>query len=63
MGGRMNAAFFRRLAVQCEELLPQARTELIKEQLRLWAAEFRESASVPETPQPDERAETALDKA
>ena len=57
----MNAALFQRLALQCEELLPHARSELVKEQLRLWAAEFRERAAEAEMPQEDRATVAPLD--
>jgi len=57
----MNASVFWRLAVQCEELLPHARSELVKEQLRLWAAEFRERAAQAEMPEEDRATVAPLD--
>ena len=41
----MSAALFVRLAQQCRELLSRARTELVKEQLRLWISEFEQQAA------------------
>jgi len=40
----MDHALFLRLAEQCRELMPRARNELVREQLRLWAEEFAEQA-------------------
>jgi len=40
----MDRALFQRLAEQCRELMPQARNNLVREQLRLWAEEFTEQA-------------------
>jgi hypothetical protein len=41
----MDRALFLRLAEQCRELMPQARDNLVREQLRLWAEEFAEDAA------------------
>lgn len=38
----MKHVLFRRLAQQCRELMPAARTHQVREQLRLWAEEFEE---------------------
>ena len=41
----MSAALFFRLAQQCREMLSRARTEIVKEQLRLWIGEFEQQAA------------------
>ena len=38
----MDRTLFQRLAEQCRELMPRARNQLVREQLRLWAEEFAE---------------------
>ena len=42
----MNAQFFQRVAGQCREMMAQARTEIARRQLRLWAEEFEAQAAV-----------------
>ena len=47
LGGssNMNAQFFQRVAGQCREMMAQARTEIARRQLRLWAEEFEAEAA------------------
>jgi hypothetical protein len=49
LGGRvvergMSAEFFRRMALQCRDLMAVARTEAAKRQLRIWIDEFEAQA-------------------
>lgn len=41
----MNSEFYRRFARQCRELGLRARTQVVREQLLLWAEEFEAQAA------------------
>ena len=47
----MNREFLRRLAERVREMIPLARTDVAKEQLRVWAEEFDAAAELEEAQQ------------
>ena len=42
----MSPEYFQKFAAQCRELLRRARTDAVREQLRLWVDEFEAQAAL-----------------